>query len=50
MIDVKSYDVTLEAFVLLKEKLCERYIQFWSDRLKHLTKWIFIVYLNKVSD
>ena len=40
MIDVKSYDVTLEAFVLLKEKLCERYIQFRSDRLKTFSKMV----------
>ena len=38
MIDVKSNDVTLEAFVLLKETLCERYIEFWSDRLKTFSK------------
>ena len=28
----------MEAFVLLKEKLCERDIQFWSDRLKIFSK------------
>ena len=31
MIDVKSSDVTLEVFVLLKSKLCDRYFQYWSD-------------------
>ena len=38
MIDVKSSAVTLEAFVLLKSKLCDRYIQYWSDCIKTFSK------------
>ena len=38
MIDVVSLDVTLEAFVLLMSKLCDRYIQYWSDCIKTLGK------------
>ena len=49
MIDVKSSGVSSESFILLKEKLCERYIVLvWSDRIKHLAKWILIVCLNKI--
>ena len=35
MIDVKSSDVT---FVLLKSKLCDRYIQYRSDCFKTFSK------------
>ena len=38
MLDVKSSDVTSEAFVLLKSKLCDRYIQYWSDCIKTFSK------------
>ena len=38
MIDVKSSDVTLEAFVLLRSKLCDRYIQYWSNCIKTFSK------------
>ena len=33
---IKSTDVSSESFILLKEKLYERYIQFWSDRIKNI--------------
>ena len=34
LINVKPSDITSEGFVLLKEKLCDCYIQYWSDRIK----------------
>ena len=38
LINVKPSDITSEAFVLLKEKLCDCYIQYWSDRIKTFSK------------
>ena len=38
LINEKPSDITSEAFVLLKEKLCDCYIQYWSDRIKTLSK------------
>ena len=38
MIVEKSSDVTLEAFVLLRSKLCDHYIQYWSDFIKTFSK------------
>ena len=38
LINVKPSDITSRAFVLLKEKLCDCYIQYWSDRIKTFSK------------
>ena len=38
LVNVKPSDVTLETFVLLKEKLCDYYIRYWSERTKTFSK------------
>ena len=38
LVNVKPPYVTLETFVLLKEKLCDYYIRYWSERIKTLSK------------
>ena len=38
LVNVKPSDVTLETFVLLKEKLCDYYIIYWSERIKMFSK------------
>ena len=38
MLNVKPSDITSKAFVLLKEKLCDCYIQYWSNRIKTFSK------------
>ena len=38
LVNVKPPDVTLETFVLLKEKLCDYYIRYWSERIKTFSK------------
>ena len=38
LINVKPSDITSEAFVLPMEKLCDSYIQYWSDRIKMFSK------------
>ena len=38
VVNVKPSDVTLETFVLLKEKLCDYYIRYWSERIKTFSK------------
>ena len=38
LVNVKPSDVTLETFVLLKEKLCDYFIRYWSERIKAFSK------------
>ena len=38
LVNVKPSDVTSETFILLKEKLCDFYIQYWSERIKTFRK------------
>ena len=38
LVDVKPSDVTSETFVLLKEKLCNYYILYWSERINMFSK------------
>ena len=36
LVNVKPSDLTSEAFVLLKEKLCNYYILNWPERIKNV--------------
>ena len=47
MIAVKWSDVTLKAFVLLKSKFCDRYIQYWSDCIKTFSKMDMYCSMNQ---
>ena len=38
LVNVKQSDVALETFVLLKEKLCDYHIRYWSERIKTFSK------------
>ena len=38
MVNVKPSDVTSETFVLVKEKLCDYYIRYWSERIHTFSK------------